>query len=164
MYSVGQTVLYGTNGVCNIAEITDRQIGKQLMQYYVLKPVYSKSSTLFVPTKNEQLVGRIRFVKSAKEIRDILSNLPVPGKWNNNKTERAEEFKGIITRGDCRELISLVRLIRSHEQMQIEHGRRLHISDERILREAEKMVCDEISTALDVSKDEALGMVMKGIH
>ena len=164
MYSVGQTVLYGTNGVCNIAGITDRQIGKQLMQYYVLKPIFSESSTLFVPTKNQQLVGRIRFVKSAKEIRGILSSLSSPGKWNNDKTKRAEEFKAIITRGDCSELIGLIRLIRSHEQSQIEHGRRLHISDERILKEAEKMVCDEISTALDVSKDEALGMVMKGIH
>lgn len=163
MYSVGQTVLYGTNGVCNIAGITDRQIGKQLMQYYVLKPIFSESSTLFVPTK-PAACRQNKICKVCKRDRGILSSLSSPGKWNNDKTKRAEEFRAIITRGDCSELIGLIRLIRSHEQAQIEHGRRLHISDERILKEAEKMVCDEISTALDVSKDEALGMVMKGIH
>ena len=56
MYSIGEVVLYGSNGVCEITEITTKKIGKDSIEYYVLKPVCSDSSTLFVPTQNEMLV------------------------------------------------------------------------------------------------------------
>ena len=58
MYSIGEIVLYGSNGVCEITEITTKKIGKDSIEYYVLKPVCSDSSTLFVPTQNEMLVSR----------------------------------------------------------------------------------------------------------
>lgn len=46
MYSIGEIVLYGSNGVCEITEITTKKIGKDSIEYYVLKPVCSDSSTL----------------------------------------------------------------------------------------------------------------------
>lgn len=46
MYSIGEVVLYGSNGVCEITEITTKKIGKDSIEYYVLKPVCSDSSTL----------------------------------------------------------------------------------------------------------------------
>ena len=73
MYSIGEIVLYGSNGVCEITEITTKKIGKDSIEYYVLKPVCSDSSTLFVPTQNEMLVSRMRAVLSSDEIKDILS-------------------------------------------------------------------------------------------
>ena len=73
MYSIGEVVLYGSNGVCEITEITTKKIGKDSIEYYVLKPVCSDSSTLFVPTQNEMLVSRMRVVLSSDEIKDILS-------------------------------------------------------------------------------------------
>lgn len=59
MYSVGQTVLYGSNGICNIEEITTKEISGMSIDYYVLKPLYSQNSTLFVPVNNEKLVSKI---------------------------------------------------------------------------------------------------------
>ena len=37
MYSIGEVVLYGSNGVCEITEITTKKIGKDSIEYYVLK-------------------------------------------------------------------------------------------------------------------------------
>ena len=39
-------------------------------------------------------------------------------------------------------------------------GKRLHISDDRILREAEKMVGDEIATSLGVTREEAIALIL----
>ena len=50
MFCVGQTVLYGSNGVCMVDDVTEKRIGKTKMQYYVLKPLCNNTSTLFVPT------------------------------------------------------------------------------------------------------------------
>ena len=161
MFSVGQNVLYGTNGVCVVEDITEKKVGKVSMEYYVLKPLASDSSTLFVPTHNEELVKRIREVLNKDSINSILANLPDIGEWNENKQERSDDFKSIIVDGDCVELIRMIRLIHAHSNDLAENGRHLHMSDERFLKEAEKMVSEEISLVLDVDRDAALELILK---
>lgn len=108
MYSIGEVVLYGSNGVCEITEITTKKIGKDSIEYYVLKPVCSDSSTLFVPTQNEMLVSRMRVVLSSDEIKDILSQKTDNEIWIDNKAERCEKIKEIISGGDCMKLVELI--------------------------------------------------------
>ncbi len=161
MFSVGQNVLYGTNGVCVVEDITEKKVGKISMEYYVLKPLGINSSTLFVPTHNEQLVKKIREVLDKDTLNEVISNLPEPGEWNDNKQERSDEFKVIVSGGDFVELIRLIRLINSHSNELSQAGRHLHMSDERFLKEAEKMVSEEISISLGVDKQTAIDLVLK---
>ena len=139
MYSIGEVVLYGSNGVCEITEITTKKIGKDSIEYYVLKPVCSDSSTLFVPTQ-----------KTDNEI------------WIDNKAERCEKIKEIISGGDCMKLVELIRRMHFHSKLQLKKGRRLHITDERFLKEAEKMVCDEVSVVLHIDRNDVLPLVLAG--
>ena len=161
MFCVGQTVLYGSNGVCMVDDVTEKRIGKIKMQYYVLKPLCNNSSTLFVPTANQQLVSKMRRILTEDEAEAILRDLPPCGDWNDNKQERSEQFRAIITEGSCVELIRLIRLVRTHEQEQLAGGKRLHITDERFLKEAEKMVCEEFSLVLHISRDEVLERILQ---
>ncbi len=160
MFCVGQTVLYGSNGVCMVDDVTEKRIGKTKIQYYVLKPLCNNTSTLFVPTANQQLVSKMRRILTEDEAEAILRNLPPCGDWNDNKQERSEQFRAIITEGSCVELIRLIRLVRTHEQEQLAGGKRLHITDERFLKEAEKMICEEFSLVLHISRDEVLERIM----
>lgn len=160
MFDVGQTVLYGSNGVCTIDDVTEKRIGKVTVEYYVLKPVYTNSSTLFVPTSNQKLVNKMRCVLTKAQAAEILDHIPECDEWIDSKLERNERFKEIIAEADCVELIKLIRLIHSHEQEQIEKGKRLHISDERFLKEAERMICEEFSIALDIGRDEVLARIL----
>ena len=161
MFCIGQTVLYGSNGVCMVDDVTEKRIGKTKMQYYVLKPLCNNTSTLFVPTANQQLVSKMRRILTEDEAEAILRNLPPCGDWNDNKQERSEQFRAIITEGSCVELIRLIRLVRTHGQEQLAGGKRLHISDERFLKEAEKMICEEFSLVLHISRDEVLERILQ---
>lgn len=161
MFCVGQTVLYGSNGVCMVDDVTEKRIGKTKMQYYVLKPLCNNTSTLFVPTANQQLVSKMRRILTEDEAEAILRDLPPCGDWNDNKQERSEQFRAIITEGSCVELIRLIRLVRTHGQEQLAGGKRLHITDERFLKEAEKMVCEEFSLVLHISRDEVLERILQ---
>lgn len=161
MFCVGQTVLYGSNGVCMVDDVTEKRIGKTKMQYYVLKPLCNNTSTLFVPTANQQLVSKMRRILTEDEAEAILRNLPPCGDWNDNKQERSEQFRAIITEGSCVELIRLIRLVRTHGQEQLAGEKRLHISDERFLKEAEKMICEEFSLVLHISRDEVLERILQ---
>ena len=148
MYSIGEIVLYGSNGVCEITEITTKKIGKDSIEYYVLKPVCSDSSTLFV--------------LSSDEIKDILSQKTDNEIWIDNKAERCEKIKEIISGGDCMKLVELIRRMHFHSKLQLKKGRRLHITDERFLKEAEKMVCDEVSVVLHIDRNDVLPLVLAG--
>lgn len=161
MFCVGQTVLYGSNGVCMVDDVTEKRIGKTKMQYYVLKPLCNNTSTLFVPTANQQLVSKMRRILTEDEAEAILRDLPPCGDWNDNKQERSELFRAIITEGSCVELIRLIRLVRTHGQEQLAGGKRLHITDERFLKEAEKMICEEFSLVLHISRDEVLERILQ---
>ena len=161
MFCVGQTVLYGSNGVCMVDDVTEKRIGKTKIQYYVLKPLCNNTSTLFVPTANQQLVSKMRRILTEDEAEAILRDLPPCGDWNDNKQERSEQFRAIITEGSCVELIRLIRLVRTHEQEQLAGGKRLHITDERFLKEAEKMICKKFSLVLHISRDEVLERILQ---
>ena len=160
MFSIGQTVLYGSNGVCMIDDVTEKRIGSSKIEYYVLKPVCTNTSTLFVPVSNQQLVGKIRCVLTADEANRILDNLPECGEWNDNKIERSDSFRTVISSGDSVELIRLIRLINLHEREQTAKGKRLHISDERFLKEAEKMICEEFSIVLNTTRESVLERIL----
>ena len=160
MLSVGKKVLYGTNGVCSVDDITVKRIGRVDIEYFVLKPVCSNTSTLFVPSKNTALLSKIRDVSSPEKLKKIIENPPEAGEWIDNKIERSESFKEIIASADCERLVALIRLILSHEKEQHSKGKHLHISDEKILKEAEKMVTEEFSVVLGVEPDKVISMLV----
>ena len=39
MYKIGSIVVYGTEGLCKICDITERTFGKETSEYYVLSPL-----------------------------------------------------------------------------------------------------------------------------
>lgn len=85
----------------------NEKIGKDSIEYYVLKPVCSDSSTLFVPTQNEMLVSRMRVVLSSDEIKDILSQKTDNEIWIDNKAERCEKSRRLFRAAIVWSLLSL---------------------------------------------------------
>ncbi len=160
MYEVGETVLYSKNGVCLIEEITKKKIGSETIEYYVLKPLLSQVAHVFVPVNNEKLVEKIRHLHTAEEILPMLEN-SIEIEWESSKLKRAEAFKEIIATGDLQQLISLVKTLHNREKVLINRGKRLNISDERTLKDAEKMACGEIAVAFGIDKNEALEKILK---
>ena len=57
MFQVNDMVLYGTNGVCKVVDIDERDCGGRMVEYYILKPIYAANSTIFVPVNNEKLTS-----------------------------------------------------------------------------------------------------------
>ena len=62
MYKIGTVVVYGSEGVCEITEITSMKFANSENEslYYVLSPVSSRGSKVFVPCDNEALVSKMQ--------------------------------------------------------------------------------------------------------
>ena len=76
LFQNGEYVMYGTYGVCQITGTTEQQIGENRLLYYVLKPVFQQSSTVFVPLSNRQLTARLHRVLTRAELEQLVDSMP----------------------------------------------------------------------------------------
>ena len=44
MYQVNETIFYGSEGVCRIADISERRFDDKTIEYFVLKPVFQNKA------------------------------------------------------------------------------------------------------------------------
>lgn len=164
MFAVNDIILYGLNGACKITDITKREIGGRTVEYYVLRPIYSNASTIFVPTNNENLTSRMRQVLSAAEIHALIQSMPQEKSvWIEDENQRREAYKEILSNGDRQELIRLIKALYLHQKELQQIGRRLHISDERFLKDAERLLYDEFALVLSIKPEQVLPFIMEQI-
>lgn len=163
-FEKGEKVLYSINGVCEITDITERFFGKTVMRYYVLKPISNNEATLFVPVNNENLVRKMKRLMTQPQLDEVLNAVSSKDvEWNSNEAVRKEEFRNTISFGNVSEILILLKSIWIHGRMQNSKGRKLHISDEMYLREAEKIIKEEISTVIGVEQDEVIPYIKNKI-
>ncbi len=151
MLKLGEMVTYGTTGVCTVERIEEKKIGREMKSYYVLKPVSQSTSTVFLPADNERLLAKTREVLSADKVKAMLDGfLFEPDMWVNSDALRRVQFNEVIASGDRKACLSLVKTLLTHQTELSSKGKRLHISDERALKEAQRLVCDEFAVALEI--------------
>lgn len=156
-YRIGEYVVYGTSGVCCVEDIGLRRLSPDIPEeeYYILKPINNSGSTVFVPKANELLLSRMRHVLTKDEIDGIIRSVRgCEMEWIEDRKLRVAEFRGIISKGDRRELILLIRCILSRIRFLNENKKKIASSDGDILQLAEKAVGEELSFALGIKMSE----------
>lgn len=166
LFKINDTVLYGANGVCKVIDITNKSFYGEEAEYYVLTPLFdTKSTTIFVPVKNENLVAKMRCVISKEEIKELIKNIPVENpEWIENVNARKEKFKEILSKGDRYELARLIKSLYAHMERQQSNGKKLHLSDEGFMKDAERMLYDEFAFVLGIERDEVLEYIRASIE
>ncbi len=154
MYNVNQIVSYGPQGIYRIGDIAEKNLTGKKVKYYILKSVKGNNSTIYVPVDNEALVGKMRPALSTDEVYRLINEMPDDElEWIENDDERKTQFKAIISESAPEKLAQLIKTIYLHQKELSETGKKLHIADDRFFREAERILYDEFSLALDVKSD-----------
>lgn len=157
--------MYGTQGVCKIIEITEKDFMGTKKEYYVLKPMNDKAATLFAPVNNVKIEGKMRRILSEEEIYQLIESMPrEKADWINNENERKESYKRIIAQGNHIELIKMIKALYLHKQEREADGKHLYLSDERFFKEAERILYDEFQYVLNIDRSELLPMIFKKIE
>lgn len=151
MRQIGEIVLYGTDGVCRVTEITEKKFGKETVRYYVLSALYRNSSVIYVPVGNVKLEAKMRDILSKEDIDALITALPDEESiWIENEPMRKIKYKEIITGGDRRDLFRLVKTLQEHRINQESSGKKMHMTDERFMKDAEKILYDEIAHVMGI--------------
>ena len=162
MYKIGSIVVYGTEGLCKICDITERTFGKETSEYYVLSPLANEAETVFVPKNNEKVLKRMRPILSKERASELLEAAPSEyGEWVENDRERQHMYKQILLCGSSEDLLMMTRALYLHQIELLERGRKLHAADERFLKEAEKMLFEELAYVFNITVAEVLPLITR---
>jgi len=158
-FNKGEHVLYGKTGVCLIEDIKKCDFLKKDILYYILKPVASKSSTVYVPFDSE-LTKDMRPIITEEEIESLLCD--TKGKeieWIDDKQTRLEAFNSILSEGDRQKIILLIRCLYLKKQEKQLAKKNICIADENILKTAEKLINEEFSFSIGCSEKNVVNYI-----
>ena len=159
MYEVGDLIVYGRTGICEVTEITTLKmdgVPKDKL-YYILRPVREKRGKVFTPVDNEKIVTRK--VISKEEAEELIREIPkIEGLWIGSEKQREEKYKECMKSCKCAEW---VRIIKTLYQKQ---GKKITATDERYLRMAEGNLYSELSIALGIPESGMEDYIMNQIN
>jgi CarD family transcriptional regulator len=159
VFSVNDTVMYGNSGVCKIMDIRPEKFGRDTVTYYVLKPVYDRSSTIYCPVGSGKM--KMRKLLSIDEIYELIKIMPdMETEWVENEQLRKEKFNEIVRQGNHEELIRLIKTLHFKRQERLEAGKKFYIADEKIMKEAEKILHGEFAHVLNIQPEEVVPFIM----
>lgn len=161
MFAINDTILYGTHGICRIADIVKEPFAGAKGNFYILNPVQNPSSTIYVPVDNEKLTSRMRSILSEEEIYSLLKTMPDEEPWIENKNDRAARFRTILNSGNRAEILSLIKTIYKHREELKANGKKLHAADESTFKEAEKVIYDEFALVLNIKRDQVIPFIIE---
>lgn len=162
MVKIGDVVSYGTQGVCRVEDFTERRFGGMTMEYVVLSPIYDENATIFVPVKNEKLMNGLHRLVSVEDIHGMMNVVSEEAEsWISDENARKGRYKEILDRNDRQEMLKMMRLLYLRRNRLQEVGKKLHVCDERFLKEAEKLILDEFSLVLKMKRENILPYLFK---
>lgn len=164
MYRINDTILYGKYGVCRIDNIATENFTGKDMEYYFSKPAYSESTVIYVPRENEELVSKMRKVLSKEEIDELILKIkntePI---WYDEEKVRKEKYNAILSEGDREKVLQLINTLYINKMERKAVGKKMYASDEKIMREAERLIHEEFAVVLNIQPDEVVDYIVKKI-
>lgn len=164
MFKVGDYIIYGSIGVCKVADIGPidiRELSKN-KDYYTLVPVYSNGSKVFTPTDNNKVVMRpiiqkedaMRLIDRIDEIETI---------WVDDEKRREQIYKEALKKCDCMECIKIIKTLYQRKQSRIAAGKKATSSDTKYFEIAEDSLYGELAISLQMKKDEVQQYIVQRV-
>ena len=154
MFDVGEYVVFGSDGVCEVESIgpLDMEgISKEVL-YYTLIPVgKTGNGRIYAPVEGKRTV--IRRIIDREGADNLIKEINHIDKLNiTDEKKREERYKEVIRNCDLRELVQLMKEIMARKEMRDAIGKKLTALDERYYGMAENCLYSELSFPLEMDK------------
>lgn len=153
MYSVGELIVYGGTGVCEVEAVETKTVNGEDKQYYILRPLY-QSGTISVPVNGKVFMRPIISHEEADAIIDALPDMPAQTLHERNFTQLAAHYQQLLCSHECSDIAGLVVSIRAKKRESEQAGRRFGQIDAKFMKLAEKLLFGEFSAALGIPFEE----------
>ncbi len=167
MYRIGEVVSYGTVGICTVDDIRMESSGRgstKKQEYYVLKPSATPTCMIYVPRTNESLTKKMRPILTKVQIDEMISSArgkKVP--WIEDTRQRTDAYQQIVLKGISEELLLLIACLYEEKRAREEEKRKFCATDEKLLASAERLVSEEFSYSLQISREQVSAYIAQKI-
>lgn len=164
MYRVGDHIVYGQNGVCEVVDISERNFpGTDLKrEYYTLQPLY-QTGTVYVPVDIDKPMRRAISAVQADMLIDSIPYIRVNGSVNEDMNQRAARYRILMDTQACEDLLELVLLIYAKKVYSEENKKKLGQIDQKFMKNAEELLHGELAAALNIRKEDVREYIRRRI-
>ncbi|WP_018297349.1 CarD family transcriptional regulator [Corynebacterium lubricantis] len=148
-FKVGEVVVYPHHGAARIADIEQREMGGETLEFLVLK-ILQSDLEVRVPTKNTEMVG-VRDVVGKEGLEKVFSvlretDVEEAGNWSRRYKANQER----LASGDINKVAEVVRDLWRRDQ-----DRGLSAGEKRMLGKARQILVGELALAQPVDEEKA---------
>lgn len=164
MFEKGELIICGGHGVCRVVDITDNPIDRldRKRKYYLLAPVFEKTSTIYTPVDNEKII--MRRIMNKEEAEKLIAHIrEIDVMWVEEEKRREQTYKDALRTYDSRSLMQIIKTLYQRKRVRINEGKKVLSSDEQYLRKAEELLYSEMSLALSIPKDEVEAYIAREV-
>ncbi len=163
MYSVGERLIYGQTGVCEIIDICEKTfIKNQKNLYYVLKPLNMENNLIYAPVENNKVF--MRRLITLEQAEKLICDIPqIMDKICDTAELTKEYYTEKINNHTLEQLVELTAIIYAKKLNVEKMKKRLNIIDEKYMKIGENLLFGELSTVLDIPLSEVQGYIEQKI-
>lgn len=165
MFTVGDYIIYGSNGVCKVEAVglLDMSGIPKDRQYYTLQPIYAKTSKFFTPIDNDKVV--MRKILTKQEAQDLIDGIQdIELFWEDDVSKRDDIYKESMRKCDCTEWIRIIKTLYQKKMTRLAEGKKVTTGDEKYLRQAEENLYGELAVALGINRDEVKDYIINRVE
>ncbi len=165
MYSIGDLIIYGGEGVCRVEAVGPLALSdmKSDKLYYTLQPLY-RTGTVFAPVEGKVFM---RPVISKEEAEGLVRSIPDIREEHlegRNLRMAGEHYQKLLESHDCADLVQLIKTIYVKQQTAQAAGRKGGQVDERYRKRAEDTLYGELAVALGIPKEDVEGYIRRTLE
>lgn len=154
MFQVGDLIVYGSNGVCQVDAIGPQpaRTGNQ-QPYYTLHPLHG-TETIYAPVDSRV---SMRPVLTKSEADALILQFPaICGDpiCGGNTQLLAHNYQSAFQSNQCADLVRLLKAIHTKDTAARDQGRRPGKVEERYRKRAEELLYGELAVALGLSEED----------
>ena len=156
MYQVGEYVVYGVQGVCRVLGTEKQLVNRKRTEFLVLEPLARGESKFYLPTQNPTAMGKIQPILARQQMEQLLASMEIrQGCWIREENLRKQHYRNLLASGDRTLLLQMLTAVYQHRDEQDAAGKKFHQCDDNFMRDAEKLLCSEISLVMEMEVTQA---------
>ncbi len=162
MYSAGELVVYGGEGVCRVQAVGPTTIpgADKNKSYYTLRPLY-RTEQVLTPVDTRVLMRPVISAQEAQALVEQLDRLEWEDPLPVSPRALKDYYQDIVVSYDCRRMAGLLRTLARRRRQALEAGKKVSQMDERYCKRAEEQLYGELAAALGLPKEDMAAYICR---
>lgn len=155
MFSIGDYIVYGSEGVYTVTEYTSSPIDKNdTRQFYMLRPVHGPAGNVIItPVGNDKV--KMRPVMSRDEALAFIDRIPqIPTLTVEREKNRREIYRQALSIASGDEFVKIIKTVTERRDELLKAKKRLSESDNDYEKKAKFCLNGELSISLGIPIDQ----------